>query len=167
MELRLSLAPADLNRFRRQSVLRAYLQGRPRNRVERGLIGDGEDARPYRLNRSTYPLAGGTWTAELIVSHGELGETPFCFADIRLLTGPGDPLCALFEAMAQAVPFAVSRLDLPLLLPGRLPVSIKGKPPPLDAGMSAAEAFGQIAASAFAISTAAPDQVPVVMSRTK
>jgi CHAD domain-containing protein len=150
MELRLSLAPADLNRFRRQPVLRAYLQGRPRNRVERGVIGDGGDARPYRLSRSTYPLAGGTWTAELTVSHGELGATPFCLVDIRLLTGPGAPLCALFEAIAETVPFSVSRLDLPLLLPGRLPVSIKGKPPPLDTGMSAADAFGQIAASAFA-----------------
>jgi CHAD domain-containing protein len=150
MELRLSLAPADLNRFRRQSVFRSYLQGRPSNRAEQGVVGDGEDARRYRLSRSTYALAGGTWTADLIVSHGELGAAPFCFADIRLLTGPGAPLCALLQAMADAVPFAVSRLDLPLLLPGRLPVSIKTKPPPLEPGMSAAEAFGRIAASAFA-----------------
>lgn len=150
MELRLSLAPADLNRFRRQPVLRSYLQGRPRNATERGLVGDGGDTLPYRLNRSTYALAGGSWSAQLVVSHGEVGTRPFCFVDIRLLEGPGAPLCALVQAIADSVPFAVSRLDLPLLAPGRLPASVKGKPPPLDPGMSATEAFGQIAASAFA-----------------
>ena len=150
MELRLSLAPADLNRFRRQSVLRTYLQGRPRNGVERGLVGDGEEARPYRLNRSTYTVAGGSWTAEMILRHGEVGTHPFCFADIRQLEGAGAPLCALLQAMSEAVPFTISRLDLPLLVPGRLPASMKGRPPPLNAEMSAADAFGQIAASAFA-----------------
>jgi len=150
MDLRLTLAPTDLNRFRRQTVLRAYLRGRPRNSVERGLAGDGEAALPYRLNRSTYALAGGSWSAAMIVSHGEVGAEPFCFVDIRLLEGPGAQLCALLQALAELVPFAVSRLDLPLLLPGHLPAAIKSRPPPLDAAMTAAQAFGQIAASAFA-----------------
>jgi CHAD domain-containing protein len=150
MELRLSLAPADLNRFRSQPVLRTFTQGRPRNGVEHGLIGDGEEAVPYRVNRSVYGLAGGSWIAGMTIRHGDVGAEPFCFVDIRQQEGPGAPLCALLQAMAEAVPFTVSRLDLPLLLPGRLPAAIKNRPPPLHADMTAAQAFSQIADGALA-----------------
>ena len=149
MDLRLSLAPADLPRFRRQAVLRSYIQGRPRNSVEQGLAGTGDEARPYHLNRSVYQLAGGSWRATLTVSHGVVAAEPFCFADVRLEEGPAAPLSALLQAMAETVPFSVSGLTLALVLPGAMPASVKAKPPPLAGDMTAAQALGQIASAAL------------------
>ena len=150
MDLRLTLAPADLNRFRSHPVLRGFKQGRPRNQSDRGEVLAGESAHPYRLIRSIYDLAGTAWSAEMIVSHGTLDQTPFCFIDFRLIDGPGASLCALLQALADAIPFSVSLIELADLVPGHHPASVKSKPPPLTPGMNAAEAFSQIAVSAYA-----------------
>jgi CHAD domain-containing protein len=71
-------------------------------------------------------------------------------ADIHPLEGPSAPLRALLQGLADAVPFRVTRLDLPQLVPGALPGAIKARPPALAPEMNAAEAFSTIAAAAFA-----------------
>lgn len=150
MELRLALDPADLERFRGQAVLRPFKQGRPRVQSERGLQGDGGEAHGYQLTRAAYLLAGASWSAELAIRHGELAGVPFCFADIRPVEGSGAPLCALLQGLADSVPFRITCLDLPLLVPGALPGAVKAKPPALAPEMSATEAFSIIATAAFA-----------------
>ncbi len=149
MELRLSLAPADLNRFRSHPVLRSFKQGRPRNQSDHGEILAGESAHPFRLTRSHYALAGNAWAARMVISHGTLNETAFCFVDLHLAEGTGAPLCALLQALADTVPFSVSRVELAGLIPGHHPASVKSKPPPLLPGMSAADGFSRIAVSAY------------------
>lgn len=135
MELRLALAPADLNRFRSHPVLRTFKQGRARNRAAEGVL------------RSHYDLAGSGWAAELVISQGVLDETPFCFADFSLKQGPGAPLCALLQGLADSVRFSVVGTQS---APERKAASVKSRPPPLVPGMSAAEAFSRIAVSAHA-----------------
>ena len=150
MELRLALAPADLNRFRSHPVLRSFKQGRVRTLSDRGEVTPGEKPHPYQQTRSHYELAGAGWSAALVISHGTLDEIPFCFADVSLKEGAGAPLCALLQGLADSVPFSVSRIGLADLVPGKRPSSVKSKPPPLLPGMSAAEALSQIASSAYA-----------------
>jgi CHAD domain-containing protein len=146
MELRLALHPGDLERFRGQAMLRPFKQGRPRVRSESGL----QDGRAYRMTRSTYRLAGASWSAELILRNGAVDGVPVCLADIHPIEGAGAPLRALLQGLAEAVPFRVTRLDLPLLAPGALPGAVKARPPALIPEMSAADAFSAIAAGAFA-----------------
>jgi CHAD domain-containing protein len=139
MELRLALDPADLDRFRNNPILKTFKRGRPRNRAERA-----ESPAPIRLNHSVYTLVGGAWSAEMRICHGEREGKPVCNVALTLLTGPPAPLCALLQALADSVPFAVDDGSSPVTSP------VKAKPPLLQEGMEAGEAFSLIATSAIA-----------------
>src|SRR5579859_1327131 len=135
MELRIDLASDDLDRFRGHSTLKAFKRGRPRNSIER--------SESRRLHSSVYELGGGAWKAEMEICHGEQDGAPVCFAAFRLTEGPSAPLCALLQAMAEAVPFSVNP-------DGSRPAKpVKAKPPLLHRAMEADEAFRLIAASAI------------------
>lgn len=124
MELRIALNPADLDRFRNNPVLKAFELGRPRNRV--------------------YALGSGVWRAEMRLNHGEENGTPFCSAIFTLLDGPSAPLCALLQALAGSVNFAVGEETSAATSP------VKAKPPLLQEEMEAGDAFAVVAASAIA-----------------
>lgn len=135
MELRIDLSSDDLDRFRGNSTLKVFKRGRPRNSLEH--------SESRRLHHSVYQLGGGAWSAEMDICHGEWNGAKVCFADLRLTEGPSAPLCALLQAMADAVPFTVNA-D-----PSRPTRPVKAKPPLLERSMESAEAFRLIAASAI------------------
>jgi hypothetical protein len=139
MELRIALAPADLDRFRHNAILKTFKLGRPRNRVESAV-----SPVPLRLNHSLYVLGGNAWRAEMRLCHGEQDDRPVCHATFTLLDGPARPLCALLQALAGTVPFTLGDGAPPASAP------VKAKPPMLAGDMEASEAFSLIAASAIA-----------------
>ena len=136
MELRLALNPADLDRFRNNPILKTFKLGRPRNRVERAESG--------RLNHSVYDLGGGAWNAEMRICHGERDGDPVCHAVFALLAGPAAPLCALLQALADSVNFAVGDRSSAATSP------VKARPPLLQEEMEAGESLASIAMSAIA-----------------
>lgn len=138
MELRIALNPADLDRFRSHSILKTFKRGRPRNSIERTATPTEK-----RLAYSVYELGGNAWTAEMTLCHGQQAGQPVCTAQFRLREGPSAPLCALLQAMAEAVPFRVMDEF------SHTTKAVKAKPPPLQRELEAGEAFRLIAASAI------------------
>ena len=141
MELRVSIDPASLRRFRSHPVFKSLILGRPVNRVETG--------EAYRLTRSTYRLGGGAWRAEMVVVHGRAqGGPEICFADIRHEEGPSEPLCTLLQAMADTAAFALVPLSADPF--AAAPPSVKSPAASLHRDMTAREAFAAIAAASTA-----------------
>jgi len=133
MDLSIALNTADLDRFRSHSILKDFKRGRPRNRLERDT----------GLNCSVYDLGGHAWTAEMTIRRRKQEDLAVCTVRFHLLEGPSAPLCALLQALAEAVPFRVEGEVFQATKP------VKAKPPPLQRELEAGEACRLIVAGSI------------------
>ena len=187
MNLFVSLDPADLPRFRAQTILKSCRLGSSQTRVERGPVCETEDFLALRqqfgkpleeqsIQTTRSPIGGAKWRAEMSVESAELDAgdkmARTCRVGFHLIEGGMAPLAALLMGLADRVPLQLangSRWDAAFeQLRDGPPPPVKAKAPSLAANIGNAHALKLIARASLAhlmanhhclLATGAPESI--------